>query len=80
MFEDPRWRTLGLREARYITPWDTLRDERQLDAEGAEHREIVHVDAELHFARRLVDRSHGSRRLVAVGDVDRTSTGGSHEQ
>jgi len=31
MFEDPRWQQLGLREARYITPWDTLLDQRQLE-------------------------------------------------
>src|SRR5919107_74005 len=31
MFGDARWLRLGLHEARYITPWDVLHDERQLD-------------------------------------------------
>jgi hypothetical protein len=31
MFEDARWQRLGVRDARFITPWDTLRDERQLE-------------------------------------------------
>jgi hypothetical protein len=31
MFTDPRWERLGLHEARFITPWDTLHDERQLE-------------------------------------------------
>jgi hypothetical protein len=31
MFEDARWLQLGLRDARYITPWDVLHDERQLE-------------------------------------------------
>ena len=26
MFDDPRWQRLGLRDARYIAPWDALRD------------------------------------------------------
>jgi hypothetical protein len=29
MFADPRWRALGVSEARYMTPWDTLRDRKQ---------------------------------------------------
>jgi hypothetical protein len=31
MFTDSRWERLGLHEARFITPWDTLHDERQLE-------------------------------------------------
>ena len=31
MFEDARWQRLGLRQARYVTPWDTLHDPRQLE-------------------------------------------------
>jgi hypothetical protein len=31
MFEDARWLQLGLRDARYITPWDVLHDDRQLE-------------------------------------------------
>ena len=31
MFTDPRWQRLGLQEARYVTPWDTLHDPRQLE-------------------------------------------------
>jgi hypothetical protein len=31
MFEDSRWKRLWLREARYITPWDVLRDRDQLE-------------------------------------------------
>ena len=31
MFTDSRWQRLDLHEARYVTPWDTLHDPRQLD-------------------------------------------------
>jgi polysaccharide biosynthesis protein PslG len=31
MFTDPRWERLNLHEARYVTPWDTLHDPRQLE-------------------------------------------------
>lgn len=30
MFADPLWQRLGLRDARYVAPWDALRDPRQL--------------------------------------------------
>src|SRR5687767_1335649 len=30
MFSDPNWQRLGLRHVRYIAPWDTLNDPRQL--------------------------------------------------
>jgi hypothetical protein len=30
MFDDPRWQRLGLRDVRYIAPWDALHDPRQL--------------------------------------------------
>jgi len=30
MFADPRWERLGLRDARYVVPWDALHDPRQL--------------------------------------------------
>jgi hypothetical protein len=29
MFSDPNWQRLGLRDVRYIAPWDSLRDPRQ---------------------------------------------------
>jgi hypothetical protein len=60
MFEDPRWQSLGLREARYITPWDTLRDERQL-----EKLDTWMAAARSAGARVLLgfDRSLRSRRL-----------------
>jgi hypothetical protein len=60
MFEDPRWLGLGLYEARYITPWDVLHDERQLER----------LDAWMEAARATgtrvllgFDRSVRSRRL-----------------
>jgi hypothetical protein len=60
MFEDPRWLHLGLYEARYITPWDVLHDERQLDR----------LDAWMEAARSTgtrvllgLDRSLRSRKL-----------------
>jgi hypothetical protein len=31
MFTDPLWQRLDLREARFVTPWDTLHDPRQLE-------------------------------------------------
>jgi hypothetical protein len=31
MFADPRWQRLGLRDVRYIAPWDALNDPRQLE-------------------------------------------------
>lgn len=31
MFTDKRWERLGLNEARFVTPWDTLHDPRQLE-------------------------------------------------
>ncbi len=31
MFTDKRWERLGLSEARFVTPWDTLHDPRQLE-------------------------------------------------
>ena len=31
MFSDPGWLQLGLRDARYVTPWDTLEDPVQLE-------------------------------------------------
>jgi hypothetical protein len=31
MFSDSRWAQLRLHEARFVTPWDTLHDERQLE-------------------------------------------------
>jgi hypothetical protein len=60
MFEDPRWLQLGLYEARYITPWDVLHDDRQLER----------LDAWMEAARASgtrvllgLDRSVRSRRL-----------------
>jgi polysaccharide biosynthesis protein PslG len=60
MFEDPRWLRLGLYEARYITPWDVLHDERQLER----------LDTWMHAARATgtrvllgFDRSLRSTRL-----------------
>jgi hypothetical protein len=60
MFEDPRWVRLGLYEARYVTPWDVLHDERQLER----------LDVWMHAARATntrvllgFDRSLRSRRL-----------------
>ncbi len=29
MFQNPRWQALGLTEARYMTPWDVLRDKKE---------------------------------------------------
>jgi hypothetical protein len=60
MFEDPRWLHLGLYEARYVTPWDVLHDERQLER----------LDTWMQAARATgtrvllaLDRSYRSRRL-----------------
>lgn len=60
MFEDPRWQRLGVRDVRYITPWDTLRDERQL-----EKLDTWMEGARAAGARVLLgfDRSLRSRRL-----------------
>jgi hypothetical protein len=60
MFEDPRWQRLGLRDVRYVTPWDTLRDERQL-----EKLDTWMEGARASGARVLLgfDRSLRSRRL-----------------
>jgi hypothetical protein len=60
MFEDPRFVALGLREARYITPWDVLHDKRQL-----ERLDEWMTAARASGARVLLgfDRSLRSRRL-----------------
>jgi hypothetical protein len=60
MFSDSRWAHLGLREARYITPWDVLHDEKQLERLDAwmEAARATNTRVLLGF-----DRSLRSRRL-----------------
>jgi hypothetical protein len=60
MFDDPRWQRLGLDEARYLTPWDVLHDERQL-----ERLDTWMAAARASGTRVLLgfDRSSRSRRL-----------------
>jgi hypothetical protein len=68
MFEDARWQRLGLHEARYITPWDVLRDERQLE------RLDTWMDAARASGTRVLlgfDRSLRSRNLRRTLPTDR---------
>jgi hypothetical protein len=51
MFTDPLWQRLDLHEARYVTPWDTLHDPRQLEK----------LDAWMEAAR-----ASGTRPLIAL--------------
>ena len=60
MFEDPRWIGLGLYEARYITPWDVLHDERQLERLDAWMAAARATDTRVLLG---FDRSLRSRRL-----------------
>jgi hypothetical protein len=64
MFDDARWQRLGLSEARYVAPWDALRDPRQrekLDTWMAAAR-AAGVRVLLGFERSLRSR-RWSRRL-----------------
>ena len=63
MFEDPRWQRLGLRDARYIAPWDALRDQRQ--------REKLDTWMEAARARRQ-PRAARLRALAALRRLART--------
>jgi hypothetical protein len=63
MFDDHRWQRLGLRDVRYVAPWDALRDPRQralLDAWMAAARK---ADARvlLGFAHSQRSRKHARR-------------------
>jgi hypothetical protein len=51
MFTDPLWQRLDLHDARYVTPWDTLHDPRQLEK----------LDAWMEAAR-----ASGTRPLIAL--------------
>jgi hypothetical protein len=75
MFADPRWERLGLRDVRYVTPWDALRDpiqRQQLDAwmatARAAHARVllgfVHSVRSAKLARTLPTKRRFEREFV----------------
>ena len=88
MFDDPQWQRLGLREVRYVAPWDVLRDADQrerLDAWMAAARAsgsrvllgFQHSLRSERLARRLPGPGSSSARSAASARATPTCATGS---
>ena len=72
MFDDPQWQRLGLREVRYVAPWDVLRD-----ADQRERLDAWMAAARASGSRVLLGFQHSlrserlARRLPGPGEFER---------